>query len=111
MPSEGNQYLTMRVNDRNLQATSAAETGRAQEVQQTDRHETKTTGSGKADGSDRVELSGTLGRLSRAMSVFESDRGSRVQTLSEQYQSGNYHANSAATSRGIISEALSAGIR
>ena len=102
----------MRVNDRNLQGTSAAETGRAQELQQTDRQGTRSTGSGKADGSsDRVELSGTLASLSRAMSVFESDRGRRVQTLSEQYQSGNYHANSAATSRGIIAEALGAGIR
>jgi hypothetical protein len=102
----------MRVNDRNLPGTSAAETGRAQELQQTDQHGTKSTGSGKADGSsDRVEFSGTLGRLSRAMSAFDSDRGSRVQTLSAQYQSGNYQANSAATSRGIISEALGAGTK
>ena len=101
----------MRVNDRNLQGTSAAETGRAQELQQTDRQGTRSTGSGKADGSsDRVELSGTLASLSRAMSVFDADRGSRVQTLAAQYQSGNYCANSAATSRGIISEALSAGL-
>lgn len=100
----------MRVNDRNLPGTSAAETGRAQELKQTDRHSTKSTGSGNADGSsDRVEFSGTLGRLSRAMAAFELDRGSRVQTLSAQYQSGNYHANSAATSRGIIAEALGVG--
>ena len=102
----------MRVNDRNLPGTSAAETGRAQELQQVDRQGAKSTGSDKADGSsDRVEFSGTLGRLSRAMSAFDADHGSRVQTLSAQYQSGNYTANSAATSRGIISEALGASFK
>jgi anti-sigma28 factor (negative regulator of flagellin synthesis) len=97
----------MRVNDRNLTGTSPAASGRAQETQKLNRNEGVRPGTAATDkGGDRVELSSTLERLSRAMSASGSERSSRVQALAAQYQSGNYHPNSAATARGMVSEAL-----
>ena len=96
----------MRIYDTNLTGTSAAETGRSQETQKTERG-----GQGQSSrigglGSDHVELSGALGRLSHALVSFQQDRASRVQALAAQYQSGNYRPDAAAISRGMISEAL-----
>jgi anti-sigma28 factor (negative regulator of flagellin synthesis) len=94
-----------------LTGTSAAETGRAQETQKIDRG-----GHGQASrtggaGSDSVQLSGALGKLSQTLSSFHQDRANRVQALAAQYQSGNYRPDSAATSRGMVSEALAAGMK
>ena len=64
------------------------------------------------DGSsDRVEFSGTLSRLSRALTTFESTRASRVQALAVEYQSGRYKPDVAATSKGLVAEALSDGVQ
>ena len=103
----------MRIYDTNLTGTSASETGRAQESQKPSRAGTgKTPAGGGLDRStDRVEFSGTLSRLSRALTTFESSRASRIQTLAAEYQKGNYKADSLATSRGIVSDALSAGLQ
>jgi hypothetical protein len=52
-----------------------------------------------------------LSRLSRALTTFESSRANRIQTLAAEYQKGNYKPDSLATSRGIVSDALSAGLQ
>jgi hypothetical protein len=103
----------MKIYDRNLTGTSAPETGRAQESQNLSR-----AGSGKSptrggvDGSnDRVEFSGTLSRLSRALTAFESTRASRVQALAVEYQNGKYKPDAAATSKGLVAEAISDGLQ
>ena len=103
----------MKIYDRNLTGTSAAETGRAQEAQNLSRAGTdKSPTRGGVDGSnDRVEFSGTMSRLSRALGAFESTRASRVQALATEYQSGKYRPDSAATSKGLVSEALSTGLQ
>lgn len=103
----------MQIYDRNLTGTSASETGRAQESQNVSRAGTgKSPTSGGVDASnDRVEFSGTLGQLSRALATFESTRADRVQALSVQYQSGNYKPDAAATSKGLVAEAMSAGLQ
>ncbi len=101
----------MRINDRNLTGTSASETGRAQETKDLGRSGTGKFNTGGVDGSnDRVEFSGTLNRLSRALTTFESSRASRVQALAANYQSGSYRSNSAATSKGMVADAMSAGL-
>jgi hypothetical protein len=101
----------MRINDRNLTGTSASETGRAQETKDLGRSGTGKSNTGGVDGSnDRVEFSGTLNRLSRALTTFESSRASRVQALAANYQSGTYRSNSAATSKGMVADAMSAGL-
>ena len=102
----------MRINDRNLTGTSASETGRAQETKDLSRAGTGKSNTGGVDGSnDRVEFSGTLNRLSRALTTFESSRASRVQALAANYQSGSYKPNSAATSKGLVADAMSAGLQ
>jgi hypothetical protein len=102
----------MKIYDRNLTGASTSETGQAQETQSLSRagKATSQTRIGADGSNDRVEFSGTLGQLSRALAAFESSRAQRVQTLAADYRSGNYKPDSAATSRGIVAEALSAGL-
>jgi anti-sigma28 factor (negative regulator of flagellin synthesis) len=102
----------MKIYDRNVTGTSAAETARAQESQRLSRTETgKSLTSLGGDGSnDRVEFSGALSRLSRVLTTFDSARASRVKDLAAQYQSGSYRPDSAAISKGLVTEALSAGL-
>jgi hypothetical protein len=52
-----------------------------------------------------------LNRLSRALTTFESSRASRIQTLAAEYQKGNYKPDTLATSRGMVSDALSSGLQ
>ena len=103
----------MKIYDRNLTGSSAAETERAQETQNLNRAGSDTSRArGGVDGSnDRVEFSGTMSRLSRALATFESTRASRVQALAVEHQSGKYKPEPAATSKGLVSEALSAGLQ
>lgn len=99
----------MRVYDQNLNHAAAAQTGAAQETQRAGRAgETRTHGT-TGDG-DRVELSTTLATLSRALDAHTADRATRVQELAAQYQAGAYRSDSAATSRAMISESLSAAV-
>jgi len=101
----------MRVYDTNLTGTSAAETGRAQETQRVERSGQDQAARTNGSGSDQVQLSGALGRLSRTLSSFNEDHASRVQALAAEYQSGGYRLDSIATSRAMISDALSASLK
>ena len=101
----------MRVYDTNLTGASAAETGRSQETQKIDRGTQGAASRTGAAGSDHVELSGGLGRLSQTLSSFHQDRAARVQSLAAMYQSGKYRADSMATSRAMVSEALAASMK
>jgi hypothetical protein len=98
----------MKVYDR---ALTAAETGQTADVQKLQNSSGRSAARGSASSGDRVEFSGNLGRLSRTLSTYETGRASRVQSLVAQYQSGNYQPDSAATSHGMLSEALSASAR
>ena len=96
----------MRVYDVNLTSSSMAQTGRTQETQSGDRVANGRSGTSGGAGSDRVELSSTLGHLAQALAADGSNRAARVQALAAQYQSGRYQADSMATGRGMIAEAL-----
>jgi hypothetical protein len=99
----------MKVYDRGL---TGAETAHTQDVQKLGNNSAGKSGTRGADPSgDRVEFSGNLGMLSRTLSTYDTGRANRVRALATQYQSGSYRPDSAATSRGIISEALAAGIK
>lgn len=102
--------LTMRVNDHNVTGASTAEAGRAQEAQRTDGG-AASRAVGPSSGGDRLELSSTLTSVSRAIAGDRSGRSAKVAQLAEQYQSGHYHADAAATSRAMVSEALAPAIR
>jgi anti-sigma28 factor (negative regulator of flagellin synthesis) len=95
----------MRVEDRNLTGTSAAQAGKSAELQEVDRNaELKGTESRWTSRSDQVELSGLAGRLSRALSISAAERMSRVEELSAQYAEGRYEVDSFAVSRAILDE-------
>ncbi len=100
----------MKIYDRSLTGAGPAETNKAGEAQRTDQASGSKSAGASGAGGDRVELSGTLNRLSQALSTSGSGRASKVQQLAAQYQSGNYHPDSAATGRAMISEALAAGV-
>jgi anti-sigma28 factor (negative regulator of flagellin synthesis) len=97
----------MRVHDHNLNGAAAAQTSGAQETQRTGRSaDPRARGTG-GDG-DRVELSSTLASLSRALDADHAGRAVRVQELSAQYARGDYRADSAATSRAMMADAIGA---
>jgi hypothetical protein len=53
-----------------------------------------------------VELSSGLASVTRALSAYGSDRASKVQQLTTQFQSGNYNPSSLAISQGMVAQAL-----
>ena len=95
----------MRITNQNLTGASTTGTSNSQEIQKSGNSSSSSATAGA--GGDTVELSSTLGSLSRAMQSFGSSRTSVVQSLAAQFQSGTYQVDSAAISRGMISEALS----
>jgi len=97
----------MRVDNRNLTGAAPAQSGRAQQTKKSNRNQAVRTGTAATNETgDRGELSSIAETLARAMSAFGSERANRVQALAAQYRSGSYHADSAATARGTVSEAL-----
>ena len=98
----------MRIHDQNLTGATGAEMGRAQETQRSSQTGTAESSRGAQSG-DRVEFSSTLGLLARAISTDTAGRANRVQTLASLYQSGGYRSDSVATSRAMVTDALSAG--
>ena len=96
----------MKVNNQNSNSAAPSGAGGSQEIQ---RSRSGGSSSNAASGTpgDSVEFSSGLGSLSRAMESYASSRASQVEALSAQYQGGAYQADSAATSRSMISEALS----
>ena len=100
----------MKVYDQNLNGTESAGSVRTQEASRLGRGSGTRTGAASGDG-DRVELSGALTSLSRALESFSSSRPGRVQQLAQLYQSGAYHPDAAAISHAMVSDALAAGSR
>jgi anti-sigma28 factor (negative regulator of flagellin synthesis) len=102
----------MRVDDRNLTNVPTTESGRTQETQRSSKQDAVQSTSGSEGGAgDQVELSSTLGSLSRAMSAYGSNRNDRIDEIATQYRDGTYQPNPVGTSQGLISEALAAGVR
>lgn len=98
----------MKIYDSNLSGAGTTGAQRTQEMQPVDRSSAGRSAAA-GQGGDRVEFSGTLGRLSRVLSDFQSDRAGRVQALAAQYQSGTYRPDSKAISSAMISDALGGG--
>ena len=96
----------MKIYDSNVSGGAIPESHRSQASQLT--ASSGVTRSSSTSGGDQVEFSGKLGRLSGALSAFQTDREARVQALAAQYQNGTYRADSAVTSRAIVGDALSA---
>ena len=92
-------------------ANGPASMGKSQETQKTERSGSAQGGAVKAaQNGDTVEFSPGLGQLSRAISSYGAERASHVDALATLYRSGNYHPDSVATSRAMLSEALSGSV-
>ncbi len=99
----------MRVYDRNPAGAAAAETGKTQESGKADAAGSRSSSRSGAGGGDRVELSGTLERLSRALGESGNQRAQRVESLAAVYAAGQYRADPNAVSKAMVSEALVSG--
>src|SRR5881275_560137 len=97
----------MKLYDRGLTSADAGQTQEVQKPGNTSTGKSGTKGTGALG--DHVEFSGNLGRLSRTLSTYDTGRASHVRALATQYQGGTYRPDSAATSRAMIAEAVSAG--
>jgi hypothetical protein len=97
----------MKVDDRNLNGASSAQTGRATSTQEIDRAGS-TNGSRHSEsaGGDRAEISGLAGRLSQALNSNSTERSQRIEALTRQYRAGQYQANPQAVSHAFVREAL-----
>jgi anti-sigma28 factor (negative regulator of flagellin synthesis) len=98
----------MRIHDQNPTGLTGAQAGHAHETQRSGQTAASQSSRGAPSG-DRVELSSALGSLARAISTDGVGRANRVQALASLYQSGGYQTDSAATSRAMVSDALSMG--
>ncbi|HTX35618.1 MAG TPA: flagellar biosynthesis anti-sigma factor FlgM [Bryobacteraceae bacterium] len=97
----------MKVYDRSLAGAAAGST-RTEDTQKAGSSSSSgTPSSSRSTSSDQVQLSGTLGRLSQALSAQGSQRAAKVAALSAAYRSGNYQPDAAGTAKGLVSEALS----
>jgi hypothetical protein len=101
----------MKVYDQNLTGASSAGSARTTEAQRTERGDGVRSGSSGAGSGDRVELSGALGTLARAMVAFSANGMSKVQALAAQYQDGTYQPDAVVTSSGMVAEALASGVK
>ncbi len=101
----------MRITDRNPTSAPAPEAGQAHETQKIESGSGGRAAARSDSAGDRVELSGASAQLSKAVAADRGRRSGRVQSLAAQYQSGQYHPSSAATSRAMVHEMLAAGAR
>lgn len=101
----------MKVYDQSLTGAGSAASTRAQESQRTDRTESSHSTGSSTPGGDRVELSGALGSIARAIAASGTSRAGRVRELAAQYQSGAYQTDALATSSGMVAEMLASGPR
>jgi anti-sigma28 factor (negative regulator of flagellin synthesis) len=97
----------MRVDDRNLNGAAGLQTGRTPESHGAERADS-TSGAriSESQGGDRVEISSTAGSVAHALGVSSAQRAQHIQKLAAEYRSGHYKANSPATSRAIVQDAL-----
>lgn len=95
----------MRVDDRNLAGSQAAQSGQANQAQQVERaSESKPAEGRPAGGADRVELSGLAGDMARALQAAGQERAARMERLAEEYAAGRYRVDARAVSRAIVAE-------
>jgi flagellar biosynthesis anti-sigma factor FlgM len=94
----------MKIYDHSLTGAAASEASRPQETHKAGN--SRESGRSSEATGDRVEFSGHLGALSRAVSSDQSARSSRIEALSAQVAQGTYRPDSHAVSRGMIDEAL-----
>jgi flagellar biosynthesis anti-sigma factor FlgM len=82
----------------NSKSAVGAESGKGREAGRA-----ATTG----EGSDSADLSGLAGKISQAASKDSASRAAQVEQLRAQVANGTFQVDAAATSRGVVNDALS----
>ncbi len=103
----------MRVDDKYLAQSQAAQTGRtnaAQETQQIERSAEKNR-AGKAwtPGTDRVEISTLASGVAHVLEQASQERATKLQKLTADYAAGRYQVDSLEVSRAILAEIRTVG--
>jgi hypothetical protein len=100
----------MRISNSDLTGLAGTDSAQAQDLQKTGRGENASSNAlGNGQNGDRVEFSSGLSQLASAIFTYGANRTAQVQKLAALYQGGAYHTDSLATSRAMVSDALSAG--
>jgi len=94
----------MKINDRNdLAALDAARQSQAVQADGTGKSRGRQT---ERAGEDRAEVSGLAGHLSQAIDGTSPARVARLEALKTDVAAGRYKPDAAATSQGIVRDAL-----
>jgi hypothetical protein len=100
----------MRVDDRQLAGSQAAQSGKASAAQEVERRgSSRQLDSRRAGGADRVELSDLTGGLARTLQASATERANRIEQLGRDVSAGRYRPDPAAVSRAIVAEMRAAG--
>ena len=96
----------MRVNDTSLNSTAASQSTKAQEVQNSTSQAARKAAAGQSAQTDQVEISSFSTKVMQAASADSPERTAKVEKLAAEYKAGRYQPDSAATSRGIVNDAM-----
>ena len=103
----------MRINDQNLQGISPPATGASQQVRPAEQQNSATAASGRAGGSDQVQLSSLADRMGAASLAADApataERSARIAQLSKLVQSGNYNPDPEKVADSMIRDMLPGG--
>jgi anti-sigma28 factor (negative regulator of flagellin synthesis) len=95
----------MKIDQQNIASTGSSQSVAAANLNASNNASSGGRSSAAGNSSDEAELSG----VSRAIQSFQGNRADRVNQLAALVRNGQYHANPALVSHGIVNEALSAG--
>ncbi len=97
----------MKVGDSNLNNAAASQLGQARQTEAVaPGGAKKATGAQAQSQTDRVQLSNLSGQLLQLAGVDSPERAARVEQLAADFKAGRYQPNAAATSRGIVDDAM-----
>jgi flagellar biosynthesis anti-sigma factor FlgM len=100
----------MRITDQNPQvSTTSVQPQRAAGAQATGSSGQSKSGNQVSSEGDQAEFSGFLSQLSRNLQTDSAGRAQRVSQLAAAVQSGSYKVDSAALSKTLVDQAISAG--
>ena len=99
----------MKINPRHLEATTASQTGKAQEATSVGAGQERGGAARTGGHSDQVSLSSLSNRLLELASADRPERTARVQQVTNEVRSGRYQVDSAAVSKSMVQEAIGHG--
>ena len=98
----------MKINDANSSSVNNSRIDQTSGVDAAKRAQDRKLQQQGDGGGDRVEISALSDQL-RTLATNSPDRADRVEQLSAEYRAGRYQADSLATGKGIIRDAVARG--